>query len=481
MTSGEFRSQNEQTDNKWIPAKDLNIELLKYVDNTLQWKCTICGEVWQTTIDKTKRYQNKVVCPHKQQHGLNFSLDELRKLDLNRTIKEVQDRLYNEYDNNRNNKSVDNVTIGETTPRVWECEKCGYHWKQAPIERFNIENNKVNDCPRCQGIPINKLKRKKRQKKTLFGLAYSRPKFISYFDIENNDSSVFEIANKTASKLKWKCYRCGYKWERQPVYSFAKYICPACQNLVIKGQNDLQQVCKEAQENYDKNYNIKDVSEIHFRTKAKLHWKCSKCGHTSTISPNDVCKYGRICLYCDTVGNRYPELLNYLAYSDSIDKIRNTRIDSVLKAKWKCENGHTYTMPIRERIQNFYGCPACREKEWAFTKLKRILRNKKIQFKIVKNIPKNNQLTGCLVIGEKVFICVTQEYNKESNKDNTYSIQELALKSGYKFYQVIETTDENITDIERVYEQFIIPMDYQEINIEQIVKWLIHYENISNS
>lgn len=466
-----------QATGEFMPAVDKDIILVQSDGMTHTWKCVFCGETWKTYTDSSKKYQNKVVCPNKAYHGLGYSLEELHTLRLNRTLKEVQQELHNEYDESRNTKKVDNITIGDTAPRVWECSKCGYRWKLQPFQRYNAKTGEVSKCPKCSAIENKQIQPRKNQKRNEFGLAYHRPMFISYFDNENNDFSIFDLANKTSYEVAWKCYRCGYTWKRKPVYTFPKYVCPACSHLLIAGKNDIGTACKEQSVDFGSKYNGRDVSTVHFRTKAKMHWKCHKCGHTSMISPIEVYKNHRTCIICDTVQNRCPEILKDLDNQDDVEKIKNTRIDSRISLNWKCSRGHKYTMSLKDRVQHFYGCPTCRKNNWAYTKLKQELTKNNIFFEELWNTPDIGKVQASLVVNG-LMISVVSNYNTLGTRDEIHKLQEFALSNGYRYIQVIETTDENVNDILKTYESFVIPMDYQDINIRQIVKWLIHYENI---
>ena len=135
---------------KKFPDYSKDIVIVSIKNQEIQWKCLVCGECWTTQIDQSKQYQKIVKCPNAKHHNLGYTLDELHELKLNRKLKDVSKTLYNEYDTEHNNKNIDNVTIGDTVKRVWQCQKCGNHWRAAPIERFDAKENKIiKICPKC--------------------------------------------------------------------------------------------------------------------------------------------------------------------------------------------------------------------------------------------------------------------------------------------------------------------------------------------
>lgn len=337
----------------------------------------------------------------------------------------------------------------------------------------------MQSCPKCS-------QRENRQNKQIvlrnternkFGLAYQRPKFISYFDKELNNIDLFKIANKQSCKVHWRCYRCGYKWVKPPVQNFPKNICPACQTRLVQGLNDLETVQKSNLKHFDYKNNSKKPIEIHYLSKAKLHWKCADCGNTQMVSPLDLYNNRRICINCDTVGNRYKDILKYVSNQDNTDKVSSCRVDSRMLVDWKCGDGHIYSMTIRDRISRFYGCPHCRYRSWAYTKIKKEFNKRDISVKEILDIPEQSQqaLTQSILVGN-TLICVVQLYSCR-DKD-TENIAKYAVEKGYTYYEVIEEPMGIIQDIQKIQETFRIPMSNQDIHLEQLVEWFIRYGEI---
>ena len=227
---------------------------------------------------------------------------------------------------------------------------------------------------------------------------------------------------------------------------------------------------------FDFKYNTKKPVDIHYLSKIKLHWKCANCGHTQMVSPFDLYKSKRLCIKCDTVKNKAKHLLKYINNPslDTLEKVENSRVDSRMIVDWKCDKGHTYKMGIDERINNFYGCPKCRNDNWAYTKLKNEFQQRGKMVKELNDFSTNtDQFLERSLLVDNMLIKVIQLY-KRKNRQRSIE-KEYAIKNNYRYYEVIEEQMDIMQDIQKIFDCFRIPIENQDTQIKQLVEWFIRY------
>jgi len=138
-------------------------------------------------------------------------------------------------------------------------------------------------------------------------------------------------------------------------------------NKLIKGINDLETKCPKILKEWNKNKNFPiQPSEIHFGSGKKVWWICPK-GHEYFMSVDKRTKRNQGCPYCsghkvneeNCVANLYPHLVKEWDFDKNKEKtLHDFTKGSSYKAWWICPNGHSYDMPISNRVHGSK-CPVC--------------------------------------------------------------------------------------------------------------------------
>lgn len=470
--------------------------------NIYRWKCLICGVEWETTdatrevdiqkytkqLSSVQLFKTKVIqCPCKELHG-KIDIETLQNGKLAKQLKDASDILYNEYDKQRNYKKVENVTIGDTHKRRWICRNCGYAWYEAPIDRIDTETLEViHGCVKCEKkskkdehgwniVPRQVYSRNMRGtgKKQVQGLAYSRPELMPYFDSENNSISLYQISNKTAMNIHWRCFRCGYEWTHKPAVTFPKHICPACQGKLIQGFNDYRTMEPDRYIDLNYDWNKVQASQIHHRLKAKLHWKCHKCGHTFVMSPLDTIEKKRTCPVCNTLKDKWPDATEHIKDKQlDTSKIKG---DQLKETEWVCDKGHTYRMKVIDRTTNWHGCPYCRTSEnWVYTRIKRCLDDYGIRYDDYASVGTTRLIK---LLDKQVLLHIDTRYGLDGIETKQKYIKEKIdelREIGYTIHTITEMPDKTMLDLHHFENSWLVPMEYQDIFAETIVQWIEHY------
>lgn len=476
-------------------------------EKTLHFKCLSCGASWTIQIpctveqllnidkysERLSKIKDKIKCPNLKYHSDNYSAEDFKNFVPTQKLKDVSKQLYNEYDRENNVKNIDNVQIGDKQKRRWICPTCGRGWYASPSERYDLKSKKIIlNCRFCE--------RKERYKDagltpryTKVGqtksLVYSHPQILMYFDESQNDIDVYRVQTAQKYQIHWKCFRCGYEFDCSPHDLNYNNICPACGRRLIKGFNDYQAMFPEQSLDIDEKHNTKKLSDIHYKQKGLLHWKCHVCGHTFMISPLDTILKQRTCPKCNTLSKKWSDILTYIdTQEEDIDSIANVKGDSPRKVHWTCENGHKYLMPIKDRTQNFFGCPECRKLDWQFTDLLDSLTYHQVEYKIIDTIGNiqvseiNNNSKYCKYIQiENLVIRVLQEYMDDKSIKDKKDFKNVAESQGFEPIEIVETVDQINTDLQfnEQLNQFVIPLNRWCDNIkyiDAIVKWLIKFK-----
>lgn len=102
---------------------------------------------------------------------------------------------------------------------------------------------------------------------------------------KNKEISPYDTTLGSNKRVWWKC-SCGHEWEDK-VYNRHKGAgCPFCNNRkVLTGFNDLLTKFPEIAQDWDEEQNksIKP-SEILFKSRQRVNWKCHHCGNRWNIS-----------------------------------------------------------------------------------------------------------------------------------------------------------------------------------------------------
>ena len=186
-------------------------------------------------------------------------------------------------------KNPDVIPLGKyidaKTKIKLKCRICGHIWENRPNSIL-----RGTRCPKCFGTPKK-----------------SNIDFIKEMKIKKPYVEVLEDYKDAHTKIKFKCKKCGHKWNDSPLIILHKGLCPNChQSLSLK----------ETQKNYNIYYyeneikthenNVKEVEikspkiEVIGKYKSRtqnIKVRCKECGYEWTIKAMYLLM-GRLCPEC---------------------------------------------------------------------------------------------------------------------------------------------------------------------------------------
>jgi hypothetical protein len=232
------------------------------------------------------------------------------------------------------------VYAGSHKKLSWKCSK-GHEWKASVSNRSRLNVG----CPYCSG------------QKLLTGFNDLATTFPSLAN-EADGWDATRVSAGSNQSAAWICSK-GHRWSAQ--ISSRKYgrDCPICAGTkVLQGYNDLGTMNPKVAEQA----NGWDVTAVSPGSNSKRGWKCEK-GHTWTASISSRTS-GRNCPYCSNqkvlegfndLGCLFPTVS---AEADGWDA-HKVVAKSGTKRKWKCSQGHIWSISPNARVPNGTNCPSC--------------------------------------------------------------------------------------------------------------------------
>lgn len=348
------------------------------------------------------------------------------------------------------------------------------------------------------------------QKDGTKGLIYKHPECIPFLENCNSSINIYNMKLTQKYVYHWKCFRCGYEWDRDTRNGIIKQVCPACQVRLVPGFNDYKTKYPTWALDWDTSVEKTGPESTFYRSQKPVHWKCHTCGHTSLTSPLQTILKQSTCRVCNSIDKKWSDIKKYIADIDDIDTKR-TPGDQVRLLEWTCENNHRYNMKICERTTNFHGCPICRgvepgsENKWFYDVFKLTLRasnNKQDELNELEELNSDYDIFG-IGLGEfneynkhrlekyirykNIYIRFYSEYcdnrdlkNKDKTGDNKKQAERIRLKdqiesNGCRYYEIRESSDRDKMNLRLNGYIFTVPMEYQGIWAHAILEWLKHY------
>jgi very-short-patch-repair endonuclease/DNA-directed RNA polymerase subunit RPC12/RpoP len=165
------------------------------------WKCSKCGNEWETTIVKRKNGHRCAKCTgRKVVTGYN-------------DLATKQPLLVKEWDYTKNKEKPDMMSPYSKEKVWWKCSKCGNEWRQSPAVRTN-----GCGCPFCAGQKI---------KVGFNDLATTNPRLAKEWNYEKNKCGPETVMEHTNKKTWWKCEK-GHEWEASINSRGSGVNCPIC-------------------------------------------------------------------------------------------------------------------------------------------------------------------------------------------------------------------------------------------------------------
>lgn len=354
---------NKLIDNKKL-MKEWNWEKnLIYVPNELSlgsskkvwWKCNK-GHEWEAVIHTRSK---GVGCPYcmgkKAIKGIN-------------DFATIYPDMLKEWDYEKNEKvgiKPDAITKGSQKNIWWKCNK-GHSYSRTITDRFRNMN-----CPYCSNRKVLK---------GFNDLVTTNPELLKEWNYDKNNAlgiSPESITNGGKNKVWWKCDK-GHEWDSIIRSRIKGSGCPYCANKkILKGYNDLATTNPELLNYWYFKENDKlgiTPYNISHGSHKKVWWICpNKKEHIFEASINNRIK-GADCPYCSNrkilegfndFETLHPKLMKEWNYEKN-DKLGINPKEFIHDANkivwWKCDKGHQWKAPIKNRIKKiglYAKCPFC--------------------------------------------------------------------------------------------------------------------------
>ena len=186
------------------------------------WKCSICGNEWETRIDHRCAGAGCPICSTDEAMRRRNS----NNINKNGSLADHHPELVDEWNYAKNGELTPQDILSGSNQKVWwKCKK-GHEWQATIASR----TKNGAGCAVCSG------------KRILPGyndLVTLNPKLLEEWDFERNKLKPTEVGLGSHKKV-WWVGECGHKWNAT-VSSRAKGSnCPYCSNhKILVGYNDL--------------------------------------------------------------------------------------------------------------------------------------------------------------------------------------------------------------------------------------------------
>ena len=275
------------------------------------------------------------------------------------------------YDQNKNDKALDEVTIGMRYKAWFTCPKCGCSFYCKIQAMFSSAEH----CPSC---------RKERPIPVREGHSLSDHKdWLKDWDYEKNKYLPIQLSEQSNRKCYWKCHICGSDYQKAPNAIYRSYTkhntngCPCCghkqigetkrkQSAIINGSLAEKRPDILSEWDYDKNtLNPEEVAE---KSNKKAWWICSKghsyyayiCNRTNLNRGCPICAGQKLLKEFNDLETRYPEIAKEWDYERNSPVVPSDIMPgSKNKFYFKCIKGHSYLCSVANRTSGVGGCPYC--------------------------------------------------------------------------------------------------------------------------
>lgn len=189
--------------------KNINLETITLGSNTkIWWKCPECGYEWSSII---KNKSNKKTCPVCCNRIVIFGKNDLYTYCLNNNRQD----LIEEFDEEKNNCSMKELSVGCKTNIWWICKKCNYSWQATPARR--IKRN--SGCGVCKHIIL---------KKGVNDLQTTNPEIAEEWDYTKNKIKPDEVMAGSNKEKYWFICPKGHSYNSTPLNRKKGNGCPQC-------------------------------------------------------------------------------------------------------------------------------------------------------------------------------------------------------------------------------------------------------------
>ena len=346
--NGSFASIHPNLLSEWLYEKN-NIqpnEISEFCNKKFYWKCSKCGNIWQSTTGNRVRGRGCPECAKKQKSQTRH-FSELKK---NGSFAQNCPNLIKEWDWVSNNKKgIDPFSIPITYLDMvsWICGKCGKKYLS-----YTFTRKKGAGCPYCGAVK-----------------KYSLPEKIIFYYIKLTYSDALEnYKTKFLGKKEIDIYipslKVGIEYDGERYHKNVEediekiHICknngiqllrirePLCPLLIddniftMKDKNDIKPILVFLNNKLNLNINLENIN-----------YRQDKLKVLSDITTYEM-NHSLAKMYPD-IANEWDEQMN--------GNLKPSRVPSQsnLKVHWICKKGHKYESVISNRTRRGYGCPSC--------------------------------------------------------------------------------------------------------------------------
>ena len=154
------------------------------------------------------------------------------------------------------------ITYGSHKKAWWKCQKCGYKWYQAIMDR----TRKVMPahCPCCTSRVVVK---------GINDFATFHPEDVKDWHPTKNGNLHPDMITKSSRRhIWWRCQKCGHEWQ---TVASSKRGCPRCLHSATAGKDDLATLRPDLAKQWhpSKNGNLKPT-DVKLQSNKKVWWLC---------------------------------------------------------------------------------------------------------------------------------------------------------------------------------------------------------------
>lgn len=185
------------------------------------WRCGTCGFRFQAIVsNRTMRGSGCPACSNRQR----------RVPDPGRALAEVYPALAAEWDNDRNELTPKDVSVGSRTNAWWRCATCDHMWQARVGSRTRRGDG--SRCPAC-AVRARRVPRPGRS------LAETHPHLVAELHPSVNPFRADEVSAGSDVAAVWQCPECDHIWSTR-VSSRTRTArgtgCPRCSRARRRGR-----------------------------------------------------------------------------------------------------------------------------------------------------------------------------------------------------------------------------------------------------
>lgn len=158
------------------------------------------------------------------------------------------------------------LTRGSRKKVIWECNRCGYEWKDTVKNRTILGRG----CVSCAGT------------RTISGIndaATQYSEIVQFWDNDKNDVDISTLSPNIREEFYWKCKK-GHSFKRFLGTMINRPACPVCDGttVTLPGINDLVTTHPDVVKFWDYEKNDKSPHEVKSTSGYDAWWVCENTG-----------------------------------------------------------------------------------------------------------------------------------------------------------------------------------------------------------